>query len=211
MLLGALGLALWPLPSLASQIQKLQKDAANAQFAGKKAREASEAANKDALAQTWGPDEEIGPNIYASMDKLAAGLKVKLVGFRPQRTIDAGDVTQLPFVVNANGSYNNVVEFVRDLETPPTKVAIELLQLGSSEESSDQVVATIGVEAYVLNTSTAAPSPTAGSDKTSGKQVPTKTTAPTTTKGATPGGKAAPNMIDKQIIEKKATEVKSGN
>jgi hypothetical protein len=62
--------------------------------------------------------------------------------------IDSGDILQLPFLVNVEGPFMAVMRFERELEAPAAKVAVEDLQLGSSDESSDQVTGTITVATY---------------------------------------------------------------
>jgi hypothetical protein len=154
-LLGALGLALWPAPNIEAQSKVLKNNMFKAVLATKKAQTSTLEQQKVALTQTWsGSGNEIGPTAYQNINKIATALNVKIEGFRAQRVTDAGDVSQIPFVLNAEGSFVNVLEFVHKIETTPTKLAVEMLQLGASDESSDQVTATIGLEAYVLNATT---------------------------------------------------------
>ena len=58
-------------------------------------------------------------------------------------------MTQLPFLIGVDGSYPNVVAFVKDIETKGTKLALSQVQLSSSDGTTDKVSASIGVVAYV--------------------------------------------------------------
>jgi hypothetical protein len=183
-LLAALGLALWPVPSPAAQINSLRKQSATAMKAGKAAKDSAAAQQTAALSQTWtGSGDEIGPTAYANLNKLASDLSIKIESFRSQRITDAGDVSQLPFLLNATGSFVNMLKFVHKIETTPTKLAVELCQFGSADESTDQVTATIGLEAYMINTSASKPSSDGkGASFSKGSKKTTKTSSKTDSK-----------------------------
>jgi Tfp pilus assembly protein PilO len=181
-LIAALGLALWPIPNTTAQIKTLDNKAFTAELQGKKAMASSEAQHQAALKQSWsGTGNEIGPTAYSNINAIANGLNVKIVNFREQRTTDAGDVTQMPFVVNAQGRYEDVVAFVHKIETTPSKLAVELFQLGATDESTDQVTATIGLEAYILNDDTA-PEPTNPGSKPKTGAKPVENASPQTSR-----------------------------
>ena len=167
--------AVLPKPSAVADIQANKKKIEDAEFKIALMRKTTEAANLIAQGQTWaGGGDEIGPTAYAAINKLATDRQVKILNFRPQRAINAGDLTQLPYVINVTGDYENVLSLVNAIETTPTKLAVELLQLGSSDESTSTVTGTIGLEAYVLNAVT-----TTQSSSTSTKTVPSTSEAGT--------------------------------
>jgi Tfp pilus assembly protein PilO len=195
-LLAALGMALWPLPSTAAQIQDLKKKTVAAMAAGKKANDSVAAQQQIAISQTWlGTGNEIGPTAYQNLNKIASGLNVKIESFRSGRLIDAGDVSQIPYVLIADGSFVSVVQFVHQIETTPTKLAVETLQIGSSDESSDQVTATIGLEAYVINPVADTSSKTTTGGTTTVKTPTVKTTVPKASNLNVPVANGATNKI----------------
>lgn len=126
---------------------------------------------------TWaGNGTTVGPSALAFVTKVAAKHNVKLVGFRPQHANDAGQVTQLPFLINLEGAYRDVMAAESDIESPTSKLAVENFQIGSAEESTDAVTGSIAVEAYTID-----PVATKKTTKTTVKT----TTGTTSTAGAT--------------------------
>jgi len=101
---------------------------------------------------TWpGDGSQIAPSALDFVTKVAAKHNVKLVGFRPQRAVDAGLVSQLPFLINMEGAFKDVMAAEADIESPASRMVVENYQIGSSQESTDQVTGTIGVEAYTID------------------------------------------------------------
>lgn len=126
---------------------------------------------------TWaGNGTTVGPSALAFVTKVAAKHNVKVVGFRPGRAVDAGQVTQLPFLINLEGAYKDVMGAESDIESPTSKLAVENFQVGAAEESSDAVTGSIGVEAYTID-------PVATKKTT--KTIIKTTTTTTSTPGAT--------------------------
>jgi len=143
---------------------------------------------------TWpGTGIATGPAALAFVTKSATKRNVKLMGFRNQRVVDAGEVTQQPFLINAEGAYKDVMAFESDIEAPKSKLAVENMQLGSSAESTDQVTATISVETYTIDpvaSTTSSSSTTSGKTTAAAKTTTTTTTTKTVKKPATPPAKA---------------------
>jgi Tfp pilus assembly protein PilO len=115
----------------------------------------AESANKNVLdqiaGQTWGGStDQIAPSALAFVTQVAAKHNVQLESFRPQRVVNTGDVTQMGYLINVSGGFPDVSAFEKDIEDPSSRLAIETVQLGSSDESTDNVAGTVGVEAYVL-------------------------------------------------------------
>lgn len=73
---------------------------------------------------------------------------VKLISFRPQRSVETTDLLQLPYVIAVDGSFPNVVKFVQSIEESDAKLAVSSFQLASAEGTSDFVTASIGLVAY---------------------------------------------------------------
>ena len=98
-----------------------------------------------------GQEQDADSAILDLVTKLTAKRNVKLVGFRPQRTVDAGQLTQLPYIVSVSGSFPNIIAFTGDLEAKGTKLAVNTVQMAASDTSTDNVTGNISVVGY-LNT-----------------------------------------------------------
>jgi len=140
-------------PSIATATKDHELTAAKIDTATKiatKDANEQEAKNKPLL---WNISlENIGPAALAKITSLAKAHQVKLSSFRPQRTGDVDGLTQVPFLMTIDGSYPNVVGFVRDIETSDSKLAVSQAQMTSSDGGSDKVSASIGIVAYMKAT-----------------------------------------------------------
>ena len=79
--------------------------------------------------------EEIGPEAYSVVSKLAMARHIKIVAFRPQKAIDAQGLTQLPFAISVDGSYINTMQLVKDLETKSSKLAVNASSVSAKSRS----------------------------------------------------------------------------
>lgn len=101
------------------------------------------------VSQVWGePVEEIGPKALESITAYARTQKLKLMAFRPQKTVEVDGLIQLPFLISVEGSYPNIIRFVRQLESGNLKMGTSLVQVSSTDPNSDLVSASIGIVAY---------------------------------------------------------------
>lgn len=91
---------------------------------------------------------EVGPKALESVTAFAQRNGLKLIAFRPQKTAEINELTQLPFVISIEGAYPNIMRFVKDLETPSLKLGTGMVQVSTSDPNSDLVAATISVVAY---------------------------------------------------------------
>ena len=99
--------------------------------------------------QVWKvPIAEVGPGALEAITALAQQNRLKLIAFRPQKAVEVNELTQLPFVISIEGSYPNVLNFVRALEKPELKLGISMVQISTSDPNSDLVAATVGIVAY---------------------------------------------------------------
>ena len=92
--------------------------------------------------------EALGPMAMARVSNMAKAHNLNMVSFRPQRGATAEDLVRSGFTIALEGSFPQVIQFARKLETPATKLAVVSLQVTSTDGASDQVTATIGVVAY---------------------------------------------------------------
>lgn len=154
--LGVLGiiagialLFLLPKPNAHEAFVRQKEQERNIQASADKSQKEFEAAKVTVVAQTWnGGAETVGPGALAVMNTLATKNRVQLSGFRPERTSQASGLDLLPYSVTATGAYLDVLNFVKAIENPQNKLAVDSLQIASSEANSDQVIATVGLTAY---------------------------------------------------------------
>lgn len=93
------------------------------------------------------PADTIGPLALEQVNHFAHNEKLTVVAFRPQKPQDSGDLSRLSYLVALEGSFPNIVRFVRSVEQPATRLAVNLVQISSSDGDSDKVTATIGIVA----------------------------------------------------------------
>ena len=97
-----------------------------------------------------GNQETVGPEALGTVMQFAKARNLKLVAFRPQRPIPQGDVTVVPYGISIQGTFLNAMQFVKDLETPSSKLAVEQVQISASDATSDNVNGTINAVAYLV-------------------------------------------------------------
>ena len=149
-MLAGIALVLFlPKPSLASIQANQKRQEADIQVRAAQARKDFDAAETKVKKRVWsGGAEEVGPGALKAMNGLAAKYRVKLSGFRPERTTQTAGLDLLPYSVTATGAYLDVLTFAKAIESPDNKLAVDSLQIASSEANSDQVIAMIGLTAY---------------------------------------------------------------
>lgn len=148
-IVGAAFLLFLPKPSTASIVAMQKQQEAQIQGRAEDAQDDFDIAKEKVVGLTWkGGAEQVGPGALQSMNALATKYRVKLSGFRPSRTAQASGLDLLPFSVTATGSYPDLLNFVKAIENPDNKLAVDSLQIASSEANSDQVIATVGITAY---------------------------------------------------------------
>jgi len=145
----ALFLAFAPQPSAAGLV-KAKRTAAE-----KLEKEIEEAKkSKEAVAETLashlraGVPDKISPALLSEVTELAQSTGLKVNSFRPQRTTELGELTQLPYVLTVEGSFGSVASLLRRLEEPQRKIATTLVQINSADGASDTVTATVGMSVY---------------------------------------------------------------
>ena len=98
---------------------------------------------------TWtGPAEKIGPAALTAINALALKHKVKLSGFRPERTSETAGLQMVPYTVTADGAFPDVLNFTKDIESSNSKLCVDSVMIASSDANGDLVTANIGVTAY---------------------------------------------------------------
>jgi Tfp pilus assembly protein PilO len=112
-----------------------------------------------------GNPEAITASVLAQLTKEAAGRKLQIGAFRPQRPQALPGVTELPFTVQVSGPYPVVRSFMASLDASGSKIALRSVQIASSDAATNAVTATLGISTF-LETKTekteAATKPAAG-------------------------------------------------
>lgn len=111
----------------------------------------SEAKAKTALApKLWkGNPDSVSSGVLAQITGEANKNSLALAAFRPQRSVDLGVVTELPYTVQISGPYPGIRAVLAAIDGKNSKVVLRSVQIASSEQSSNIVSATIGVSAYL--------------------------------------------------------------
>lgn len=157
-LAGLLGVILLVKKPDTSEIQaKRDKEIFAIRQKTKDAEEQLSLAQNTIRMQTWTlPEPQVGPTALAQVTALVKQNGLNLISFRPQRRNEDGKFVQLPFLLTIEGSYPKVVNLLKALEKPQTKLAVTLAQVASSDAASDAVTGSIGLVAY-LDTKVDAP------------------------------------------------------
>jgi Tfp pilus assembly protein PilO len=98
-----------------------------------------------------GNPEAITASVLAQLTKEAAGRKLQIGAFRPQRTQELPSMMELPFSVQVSGPYPAVRSFMSSLDVPGSKIALRSLQISSSDAATSAVTATLGLSVYLEN------------------------------------------------------------
>lgn len=102
-------------------------------------------------ADEWvwlGDRDQIAVDAMARVNDQVGILGLKMISFRPQRSIVDGSVERLPYQVTLDGAFPAVIGFVRAMETPEARFCVSKVQIASADGATDRVSATIGLVAY---------------------------------------------------------------
>ena len=114
------------------------------------ARERKESAEATIKNRTWdGTAEKLTPIALARVNSYVAKAGVHLLAFRPQRSVVGKKLESIPFLVSVEGEYPKVMNFFRTLDKEDPKIALNLIQVSSADNSSDKVTGSAGLVAYV--------------------------------------------------------------
>jgi Tfp pilus assembly protein PilO len=93
--------------------------------------------------------DAVAPQALAKLSALAKVAGVQVTSFRPQRTVELAEATQLPMSVAVKGRFPEAFNFIRSIDAS-TKLAVSSIQMASGDEQPDQVAATVTVSAYLI-------------------------------------------------------------
>jgi len=140
---------LTPKPEPAVPTTKLGADAGRLTTENLIAKKKLSESEAEVKRLTWSTNaDQIGSSALNTVTTLSQSKGLKLLAFRPQRTAEDGGLTRLPYMISLEGPYLGVIGFLRMLETPSNKLAVNLVQVASADPSSDRVSATVGVVAF---------------------------------------------------------------
>lgn len=91
----------------------------------------------------------IGAAVLNSLSKAADGCHVQLGGFRSDKPASSALVQEVPFIAVVDGAFPDVMAFVQRVEAPSSKLALNLLQVTSSDTKAGSVTATLGIVAFL--------------------------------------------------------------
>ncbi len=144
-------IAFWlPKPRVVGLTEKTRKATTISLVAAKIAKARTNEIKAAVDQKIWvGTVADIGPSALAKVNSLSEKHKLKLTAFRPQRITPAGDLSQVPFVITVEGTFLSVLAFEKDFEISSSRLALNSVQITSGEDSTDRVIATIGLLAYL--------------------------------------------------------------
>ena len=92
--------------------------------------------------------DEVGPQAMTWVTEIARTHFIKVSSFRPQRSTEEAGHVQMNYLVTAEGTYPNVMDFISEFETEESLLAIKLVQIGSVDGATDEVRVSISLAAY---------------------------------------------------------------
>jgi Tfp pilus assembly protein PilO len=150
----------YPQPTTKGLAEKTRRERMKSLMLTREAKERLALAQATVQANTWpGDAETVAPTAMARLTAMATRRNVKRTGFRPQRTGTSGNLTTLPFLVTVEGPFPQVVEFARDIESAGSRLALNMFQVTTTDDSSDRVTATLVVMAYLRPSRVVEPAP----------------------------------------------------
>jgi Tfp pilus assembly protein PilO len=121
-------------------------------------------------------DDQIAPEALNRVGDVAKKHNVKLTTFRPQKEVSAGALSLLPFFVSVEGSFPAVFDFLKDIEGDASLLlVVNSVQLTSNDQTTHNVTAAIGLDAYIDPNRDKVVNASPGSSSTTGTTTTTKT------------------------------------
>ena len=100
-------------------------------------------------ARTWDASPAMfGSQILDSLNKLATASHLQLAGIRVGKPLRAASLTEVPLFVNVEGRFMDVMDMVRAIEMPDSKIAVDQLEI-SATSNTDHVTATLSVTGFL--------------------------------------------------------------
>ena len=108
-------------------------------------------AARDAIRnKCWNLDsDELGGAVLNYLSVSAEKHHVQISDFRSEKSKWMAGQKLSPFLVVIDGDFKNLMELVRGLQDPGSRLAISMLQVATSDQGPGQAKATIGLSAFV--------------------------------------------------------------
>jgi hypothetical protein len=114
------------------------------------AKDAATAAKREVSAQEWQQDSgALGSTVLDVLTQIVDKHKLQLSGFRTGKTVSVAQLKEAPFVATVEGSYTDLLGLLDSLDDPKAKLTVNMLEVTASEHASGQVIATLGLVAFV--------------------------------------------------------------
>ncbi len=163
-----------PRPKLNREQRLRQESQFVAETADWKRKESQAERTIEELSWTGGADAA-EKGALALVTQISKSKGATLQAFRPQKRLEQGELTRLPFLVTLEGPYTKVLAVLRELETPSSKLAVNLVQIASADGASDVVTATLALFAFASKApaqdAKAAPKQPSSNEREAGKDV----------------------------------------
>jgi len=100
--------------------------------------------------QTWDMTANaLGSHTLETIAQLADKSHIQLSGFRLDKPVRMGRLTEVPFLATVQGGFPEVMSVVQSLEDPKSKLMVKLLQISAADAGSDRVSASIGLAGFL--------------------------------------------------------------
>jgi len=111
-------------------------------------KEATESVKALQAKTTEMDNEVLAAATLSQVTKLAQGKGLLLRSFRTDRATDVAGISESPFIAVLEGPFPSVLNFTRSLEGADSKLAVEMMQLSSSDSKPGNVTATLGLVGF---------------------------------------------------------------
>ncbi|MBS1702457.1 MAG: type 4a pilus biogenesis protein PilO [Armatimonadetes bacterium] len=121
----------------------------------------------------WNDKEDVvSPTALTLVSQGAEANHLKLVSFRPQKSIESDALVQLPVQFTVDGSFANVAQMLSTFQNSKAKLAVQQVQMAAQEGESDLVTATVSLYAFMDKPKKEAPATTSQTPGAKTAQAP---------------------------------------
>lgn len=98
----------------------------------------------------WNEKEDlVSPAALALVSQSAEQNKLKLISFRPQKSVENDALIQLPMQFTVDGSFASVANMLDGFRKNQSRLAVQQVQFASQEGETDQVSANVTLYAFL--------------------------------------------------------------
>ncbi|AIE85988.1 hypothetical protein [Fimbriimonas ginsengisoli] len=119
-------------------------------LASRKANDEADANFAPVKEKMWSQTiDTLGSTVLDQLTRMSEEEKLQLSGFHTEKAIDVAGLKEAPFVLTVEGTFPQVIAFMKKLEGPQSKLAVNLLQISASDTAPGNVTATLGLVGFV--------------------------------------------------------------